>query len=85
MKLWHLQKRSVRVLNSIWSALERSNGAISSQPASEPTESSDTAITGLTKGVSKLQLVPNAEGISTSVGEQNKKGASFWSIVTSAH
>ncbi|KAK3719543.1 separin protein [Vermiconidia calcicola] len=70
-------KRSVRVLNSIWSAVERSSGTPKPQPPADTAVDGGSGVNTLTAGVSKLQLTPEGD----SHAEHNKKGAAFWPIV----
>lgn len=72
-------KRSVRVLNSLWSALERSHGTPIA--ALSDKDQSEVNVDGLTKGVSKLQLVQTETGTASGAQARNNNGAAFWLIV----
>ncbi|KAK3686887.1 separin protein [Vermiconidia calcicola] len=70
-------KRSVRVLNSIWSALERSSGTSKPQPPADTATDGGSSVNNLSTGVSKLQLTPKDDNHAG----HNKKGAAFWPIL----
>ena len=74
-------KRSVKILNSIWSALERLNGDPQTETAMDASEAPESSINDLTKGVSKLQLTSTEGDKSANGGDQNRKGAAFWPVV----
>lgn len=73
----HSAKRAVQVLHGVWSSIERANGI---QELIEPCNEDDKAVTGLTKGISKLQLAPS-EDHKEKPEEQSKRGAAFWPLV----
>ena len=74
-------KRSVRVLNSIWATLERSNGNRKPEPVVEDSEPAETNVSNLARGMGKLQLTPTGSEGPTKARGKCEKGASFWAVV----
>ncbi len=82
----HAAKQAVQILNSVWASIERSAGVQESTTtmanvAMEPDSEATSAVTGLAKGISKLQLTPTEDQKVKDSEQQNKRGASFWPVV----
>ena len=75
-------KRSVKILSSMWAALERAHGVRKSNDVDKihEAEASDSGVSDLTKGVSKLQLT-SKDDAANQQEERNDKGAAFWPLV----
>ncbi|KAK5171765.1 separin protein [Saxophila tyrrhenica] len=73
-------KQSVRVLNSVWSSLERMEDGPRQHHRPEAPEPSEASMDGLAQGVSKLDLKAAATKKKQS-SVSNLRGAAFWPIV----
>ncbi|KAK4508314.1 hypothetical protein PRZ48_002052 [Zasmidium cellare] len=72
-------KRAVKVMNSIWSGLERSSQPNDNSNIGSET-SSEEPVEDLAKKVSKLNLKPETKSSDQKVAQ--RKGAAFWPVAT---
>lgn len=73
-------KRSAKVLNSIWSGIERATEQTSHLDVSETVKASEEpSMEDLSKKVSKLNLKPESRGSNTSASKE-VRGAAFWPV-----
>lgn len=73
-------KHSVKILNSMWAALERTYSSETPKFSDEAPEASESGVDDLAKGVKKLQLTPKDDASSTDA-TRAAKGAAFWPLV----
>lgn len=71
-------KRAVKIMNSIWSGLERASQGSNSQEVDSEAEKAEAPVDNLTNKVSMLVLKPGAD--SPSQKKTTPKGAAFWPV-----
>ena len=74
-------KRAVQIVNNLWSSIERSSGVRESAVNMEPNGETESAMNGLAKGISKLQLTLTENQRVKDIEHRNKRGAGFWPAV----
>lgn len=77
-------KHAMKIVNSTWCRLEKGEATTTSKSEEDATsapETSDGAVSELTTGVSKLQLLPKATIAQKEAESPEIKGAAFWPLV----
>ncbi|GAB7326041.1 hypothetical protein MBLNU13_g10075t2 [Cladosporium sp. NU13] len=74
-------KHAMKLVNSTWSRLGKSETNTSAKPEEDETAASEAAVADLTTGVSKLQLQPKKKDIQKEAASKESKGAAFWPLV----
>lgn len=73
-------KHAMKIVNSIWSRLEKGETSMSSKLDEDATSTSEAAVADLTTGVSKLQLLPKKPDTQVAATAEIK-GAAFWPLL----
>jgi len=74
-------KHAMKLVNSTWSRLAKGESNTAAKAEDDVTGASETAVTDLTTGVSKLQLQPKNKDVQKEAASKEYKGAAFWPLV----